>query len=49
MSIPYTEVALQRDCHEKATRKIRSNSTGEHPRRSATSTKPPCSFIKVTI
>ena len=32
MSIPYTEAALQRCTYENAPRKIRSSSTGEHPR-----------------
>ena len=44
MSIPYAEVALQRCSHEKTPRKIRNKSTGEQPHRSATPTKPPCSF-----
>ena len=49
MSIPYAEAALQRCSHEKTLRKIRSKSTEEHPRRSVTSTKRPCSFIEVTL
>ena len=49
MSIQYAEVALQRCSHEKAPQNMRSKSTGEHPWQSVTPTKPPCSFIEVTL
>ena len=49
MSILYIEAALQRCSYEKAPQKICRKSTGEHPCRSVTSAKPPCSFIEVTL